>query len=164
MNVDTQGLATHLLGMDTGREGQPVVGMDDIKLLSAGHLTSDNRVVVDFLMQVTWITAGKLHRAKVIDVHIVEVGIDMLTQLEIIVRIHDVTHALLHVVVIDITISNGHSVHSHDTTGMLTLITKRMRQAEHRLNVALSLQTLRNTIVSSSESTKYVRRILPSKH
>ena len=39
-----------------------------------------------------------------------------------------------------------------------------MRQAKHRLDIALSFQTLGNTIVSSGESTKYVRRILPSKH
>ena len=88
----------------------------------------------------------------------------MITQLEIVVRIHNVTHTLLHVVVIDITPSNGHSVHGHDTTGMLTLITKRMRQTEHRLNIALSFQTFRDTIIRSGESTKHMRRILPSKH
>jgi hypothetical protein len=47
---------------------------------------------------------------------------------------------------------------------MLTLIAEGMRQAKHGINISLSLQALRDTIVSSGESTEYVRRILPSKH
>jgi hypothetical protein len=39
-----------------------------------------------------------------------------------------------------------------------------MRQAEHCLNIALGLEALGDSIVSSGESTKHVRRILPSKH
>ena len=162
--MDTERLTTDLLGMDTSGEGQPVVSVDDVKLLGTGHLTGDDRVVVNLLVQIARITAGKLHRTQIVHVHIVKVCVDMITQLEIVVRIHNVTHTLLHVVVIDITPGNGHSVHGHDTTGMLTLITKRMRQTEHRLNIALSFQTFRDTIIRSGESTKHMRRILPSKH
>ena len=88
----------------------------------------------------------------------------MLAEFKIVVRVHNVAHALLHVVVVNITVGDRHGVHSHDATGVLALVTERMRQAEHGLNVTLSLQALRNSIVSSGKSTKYVRRILPSKH
>ena len=164
MNVDTQGLTTHLLSMDTSGEGEPIVCVDDIKLLSTRHLTCNDRVVIDLLMQIAGITSSKLHRPEIVHVHIVKVSIDMLTQLEIIVGIHDVAHTLLHIIVIYITISNGHSIHGNDTAGMLALITKRMWQAEHCLNIALGFQAFRNTIIRSGESTKYMRRILPSKH
>ena len=115
-------------------------------------------------MQVARITTGKLHCTKVIDVHIVEVGIDMVTESEIVVRIHDVTHTLTHIIIVDITPGNRNGIHSHNATGMLTLIAERMRQTEGDIHIALSLQALRDAIVSSGESAKYVRRILPSKH
>ena len=88
----------------------------------------------------------------------------MLATLIIIVGIHDVAHTLLHVVVIDIAPGDGHSIHGHNTTGMLTLVAKGVGQTEHRVDVALSLQTLGDAIVGGGQSTKYVRRILPSKH
>jgi hypothetical protein len=150
--------------VDTSREGKPVVSVDDVKLLCAGHLTCDDRVVVDLLVQIARITSGKLHGTEVIHVHVVEIRIDMLTELEIVVRIHDITHTLLDIVIVYVTISDRHGIHGNDTTSVLTLITKRMRQTEGDVHVALSLQTLRDTIVSSGESTEYVRRILPSKH
>ena len=60
--------------------------------------------------------------------------------------------------------TNGHSIHSHDAAGVLALVAKGMRQAEHGLDVALGLQALRNAIVCGGQSTEHVRRILPSKH
>ena len=164
MHVDTQRLAAHLLGMNTSGEGQPIVSVDDIKLFGTGHLTSDDRVVVDLLVQVAGIAACKLHRTEVVDVHIIEVGIDMVTKLEIVVGIHDITHTLTYIVIVHIAPGDGNGVHSNDAAGMLALITEGMRQAEGDIHIALSLQTLGDTIVGSSESTKYVRRILPSKH
>ena len=145
--MDTERFTTYLLGMDTSGEGQPVVSVNDIKLLRAGHLTSNNGVIVNLLVQVAGIASCKLHRTQVVHIHVVEIGIDMLTELEIVVGIHDVAHTLLNVVIVDITISDGHSVHGNDAAGMLTLIAKRMRQTKHGLNVALSLQSLRDSIV-----------------
>ena len=126
--------------MDAGREGEPVVSVDDVKLLSAGHLSGNDRVVVDLLVKVAWISSGKLHRTKIVHVHIVKVGIDMVTELEIVVRIHDIAHALLHVVIVYIAPCDRHGIHSYDTCCMLALITKRMRQAERDVHIALGLQ------------------------
>jgi hypothetical protein len=162
--VDAEWFARYLLSVDTSREGKPVVSVDDVKLLCAGHLTCDDRVVVDLLVKIARLTSGKLHSTEIIHVHVVEVGIDMLTELEIVVRIHDITHTLLDIIIVYIAVCNRHSIHGNDTTSMLTLITERMRQTKRDVHVALSLQTLRDTIVSSGESTEYVRRILPSKH
>ena len=88
----------------------------------------------------------------------------MLAKLEIIIGIHNVAHTLLYVVVIYVAIGNGHCVHGYYTACVLTLITKRVRQAKHRLDITLSLQSLRDSVVSGGKSTEYVRRILPSKH
>ena len=150
--------------MDTSGEGKPVVRMDDIELLGTGHLTGNDRVIINLLVQVAGITTSKLHSTEVVNVHIIEIGIDMITELEIVIRIHDVAHALLHIIVAYIAIGNRYGIHSHNATGVLTLIAKGVRQAQHRLDIALSLQALRDTIVGSSKTAEYVRRILPSKH
>jgi hypothetical protein len=88
----------------------------------------------------------------------------MLAKFKIIIGIHNVAHTLLYVVVANVAIGNGYSVHGYDTACVLTLITKRVRQTQHRLDIALSLQALRDSVVSGGKSTEYVRRILPSKH
>ena len=164
MHVDAQGFAADLLSVDACRESQPVVSVDDIELFRSCHHACNDRVVVDLLVQIAGIASCKLHAAEVVDVHIVEVGIDMLTTLIVVFGVHDVAHTLLHIVIVDVAPGNGHGVHGHNATGMLTLITKGMRQTEHGVDVALSLQTFRDTVVSSSKSTKHMRRILPSKH
>ncbi len=98
VDVDAQRLSAHLLGVDASRIGQPVVCMDDVVVECACHHTCDNRVIVDFLMQVSWITTGKLHRTKVVDVHVVEISIQMVAQAEIQIRIHDVAHPFADIV------------------------------------------------------------------
>ena len=88
----------------------------------------------------------------------------MVAQTIVILWVHDIAHAFLYVVEVDVAPSDRHAVHSHDAAGAAVLVAERMRQTEHSLNIALCVQTLRNSEVSGSESTKYVRRILPSEH
>src|SRR5574344_6351 len=52
MHMDAQRFAAHLLGMNTSGIGKPVVGVNDVKLLGACHLSGNYRVIVDFLVQV----------------------------------------------------------------------------------------------------------------
>ena len=164
MNVDAQGLAADLLGMDAGRIGQPIVGMDDVVVKRTSHHASNNRIVIDFLMQIAWITARKLHGAKVVDVHVVEVGIQVFAQTEIEVGIHNVAHTLANIVGRHVAIGNGHRIHGHNVACRAVFIAKRFGQTERNIHIALGIETLRDTIVSGSQSAEYVRRILPSKH
>ena len=114
-----------MLGVYASRIGQPVVCMNDVKLFCACHHTCNDRIVVDLLVQVRWIAASKLHTAKVVDVHIVEIGIDMVTQVIIIVGIHHVRDAALYIFVVDITPCNRHTVHSHNAACCLVFIAER---------------------------------------
>ena len=164
MHVDAKRLSTYLLGMDTGRISQPIVCMNDIKVKGTCHNTCDNGVVVNLLMQVSWITSSKLHGTEIIHMHVVEVRIDMVTQLEIEIRIHDVTYTVTDIVITDITPCYRHGIHGNDVTSVTLFITKRFRQAERDIHITLGMKSLRDTIVSGGESTEHVRRILPSKH
>ena len=127
MNVDAQWLTAHLLGMDAGRVGEPVVCVDDVEFLLPCDDTGDDGVVVDFLVQVFRVASGKLHAAQVVDVHVVEVGVDMIAQLEVEVGVHDVAHAALYVVAVDVAPGYGHGVHGYDAAGLCWFVAEGVR-------------------------------------
>ena len=138
--------------------------MDDVKLLCPCHLSSYDRVVVDLLVKVSGITTGKLHGSEIVDVHIVEVGIDMVAQLEVVFRRHHVAATVFHIVIVHVAPCDGHTVHCHYATGACIFVTKRAWKAQHRLNVALGVKALADAIVCRGKTTKHMRRILPTKH
>ena len=86
MHMDTQRFATYQLGMHTSRISQPVVRMDNIKFLLARNHPCNNRKIIDLIMKVSRIAAGKLHTPQVIDVHVREIRIDMITESIILFR------------------------------------------------------------------------------
>ena len=57
MYMDAQWLATHSLGMNTSRECQPVVGVDNIKFFATGNYSGNDTVVVDLVVEIRWINA-----------------------------------------------------------------------------------------------------------
>ena len=164
MDVDAQGLSADLLGVDACRISQPVMGMNDVVVEGTSHHTGDDGIVVDFLVQVARIAASKLHGAQIVDVHVVEVSIQVVAQAEIEVGVHDVPYPFANIVSRHVAPGNGHSVHGYDVAGRTVFVAEGMRQTERNVHVALGMQALRDTIVSGGQSTEYVRRILPSKH
>ena len=162
--MNTQRLTAHVLRMDSCWIRQPVVCMNDIEVLCTCHHACNHRVVIDLLMQVRRIAARKLHTTEVVDIHVVEIRIDILAQLIVIVGVHDIPHPTLNIVTVHIPPGNGHRIHGNDTGSVLLLIAERMRQTKCDLNVALRLQSFRDAIVGSGKTAKHMRRILPSKH
>ena len=116
--------------------------VNDIEIEGTRHHTCNNRVVVNLLMQITRIAACKLHRTQVIDMHVVEVCIDMVTQSEIQIRIHDITHTVTDIVITDITPCNRHGIHSNDIASITLLVTKRFRQTERDIHIPLGMKSL----------------------
>lgn len=144
--------------------GEPVVSVNDVELLGARHLSGYDAVVVYLLVKVAWVSAGKLHAPQVVDVHIAEVGIYVVAEPVILIRVHQVADALLHVVAVNVLVHYWHAVHCHDTRVGVVFIAKRPWQAKRYLHVALGVQSFRNAEVGGGQSTEYMRRILPSKH
>ena len=129
MHMYAERFSADLLGMYSGGVGEPVVGMDDVELFSTRHYACNDRVVVDFVVQVARIASGKLHGTQVVDVHVVEVGIDMVAQLEIIVGVHNVAHAVANIVVVDVAPGDGHGIHGNDACGMGLFVAEGVGQA-----------------------------------
>ena len=72
--------------MDPGRIGEPVVGMDEVKLLAACQHACNDAEVVDFIMQVAGIASCKAHAAQVVKaLHVIEVGINVVAEPVIVV-------------------------------------------------------------------------------
>ena len=93
-------------------------------------------------MQVRRITTGKFHTAKIVDVHVVEVGIDMVAQTIVVVGIHHIGYAALYIFVVNITPCDRHTIHCHNTASAAVLVTKRVRQAQYCLYIALGMKSL----------------------
>ena len=129
MNVYAQRLARYILGMDASRECQPVVCVDDVEVKSTCHHTCNNGVVVNFLVQVGRISSGKVHTADVVNIHVVEIRIDMVAHTIVQFRLHDMTYAVLHIVIVNVTIGNRHTVHADNLGKSPVLVAPRFRKA-----------------------------------
>ena len=115
-------------------------------------------------MEVRGIATRKLHCSEIIDIHIVEVSVDMVAQLEVVVGIHNIADAVLDIVIVNVAPSDRHGIHGYNTASRRVLIAERTRQTQYGLNISLGIKSLADTIVGCCETAEYVRRILPSKH
>jgi len=164
VHVNAQRLAAHLLGMYAGRVGQPVVGMDDVKLLGPRHHAGNDRIVVDLFVQIAGIASREIHTPQVIDLHIVEIGVYMRPIPIVFVGIHDVSHARLHIVVVHVSVHNGYAIHRHDARVGMVFVSPRLGKTEYGLHVALRVQSLGDAEIGGGKSSVHMGRILPSKH
>ncbi len=98
VDMDHKRFSCDLLGVDSGRIRQPVVGVDDVEIKRAGYHSRCDGVIVDLFQQIVRIASGEFNTAEIICTHIVEVGIYMVAQSEIEVGIHDIAYSLLHIV------------------------------------------------------------------
>ena len=139
MNMNAERLAAYHFRMHTGRIGQPVVCVDNVKLLLTRHHSGYNRKVIDFFMQISRITAGKVHTAKVVDVHIREIRIDMVAQSVVLFRTH-CRQTRLQIIIIDVTPYDRHLVHA-DYIQELLFFTCWLGHAESRFHIPLQAQS-----------------------
>ena len=136
VDVYDQRLAAHLLGVYACGISKPVMRVNYIKLLGAGHYACHYRVVVYLLVKVVRISARELYATQIIGVHIAEIGIDMVTEMIIIIRVHPRVTLLEHTSV-GITPNHRNGVHSHNLHEALVLITPWLGQAERNVHVPL---------------------------
>ena len=163
MNMNAKRFSTHHLCMHTSRICQPIVGMNNIKLLLASNDTRYNRKIIDLVMQVSRIPTGKLHTAQIIYIQIWEISIDMVTESIILLRRHKIGKPGLQIIIIDIPPYDRYLVHTYNIQETF-FFTGRLRQTKSCLHIILQTQTFSNTIGCNRKTTVYFGRKFPSKH
>src|SRR5574344_2319208 len=117
---------------------QPVMCMNDIEILLTSNNSCNNRVIINLLMQIVRIATTELHASQVIYIHIVKVGIYMVAQTEIQLRIHNITYPALNIIIIDITPCDWNIIHCYYVHKATILIPPWFRETECYVHVALS--------------------------
>ena len=115
MHMDHQWLTRYLLGMYPCRISQPVMRMNDIKLLLTCYHPGNDRVVIDLFVQVVRIASGELDTSQIIRIEIVEVSVDMIAQVIEQLRIHITAYASFHIVPTDISPHYRRAVHADNS-------------------------------------------------
>ena len=160
--MNDQRFATHILCMNAGRVGEPVVCVNDVVLLLACNDTSHNRVVVDFVLQVIGIASRKLNAAQVIGQAVIKVGINIVAQLIVKLRRHTVTQTLL--VVVHVAPYDRRFAHADDVHKALVLVAPGFRQTKSDMNVRLQRQPFSDAVAGCTQPTKNMRGKFPAKH
>ena len=149
--------------MHTSREGEPVVGMNNVELLRACQHASDDREIVNLIMQIARIAPSEAHTTEVVkSLHVIEISIDVIA--ETIVVFSGMTHeAVFDVVILHIAPGDRHLTHVNDFEKFL-LVACWLRHTECGLHIALYRQTLGDAVGCYGKSAIYFRRELPSEH
>ena len=87
-------------------------------------------------MKVVRVSARKLYAAQIIGVEIVEISIDMVTEMIVVIGVHPWIPLLEHTLV-RISPHHGNGVHTYNLHEALILITPWFRQAERYVHVPL---------------------------
>ena len=168
VNVDDKRLAGHLLGMDAGRIGEPVMGMDYIEAVMLQFLTGNDAcydgIVVDFLQQVLGIFARELDTSEVVGVEVAEVSVDAVAQVVVFLRIHHMTLALLYVVPIDVLPYHWRIRCANDVYEVFDFVALWLWQDKGNITFSCVDDTAYDTERSGSQTTEDMRRPFPAKH
>ena len=164
MNVNHQWLACDLLGVNTGRIGEPVVRVDNIAWNGACNHTSHNRIIVDFLNEVIGVTTGELDAAQVVGVHIIEITVDVISQIKISLRVHHIADTALHIFAAHVAPCDRRGVGANDSCKSLLFVAPRLGYNECDVHVAAIVHTFRKTVACGSETTENMRGKFPTKH
>ena len=136
MNMDAQWLSAYHLGMYTCGVCEPVVSVNQVEFLATGQYARDDAEVIDFVMQIAGITAGKLYAAHIVEaLQIIEIGIEMVTETIVVLGLV-AYEPILDPVVIDIAPYNRNLTHVDDFQEPL-LFARGLRQTEGSLYIAL---------------------------
>ena len=97
MYMDHERLSGHLLCVDSGGICEPVVGVDHIEVKGASDHAGANRIVVDLFEKIVGVAAGEFETSEIVGAHVVEVGINMVSEPEVEVGIHIFAYAVFDV-------------------------------------------------------------------
>ena len=164
VDMDHQWHTEDLLGVDTCRIGDPVVGMDQVVVVGSGDHAGDDGVVIDLVDQVVPILPGELDAPYIVRQHIPEVRVDMVPQVVVLLRTHHATDPLLEILSRGIMVDDRHLTGTDDPHIRGVLISGRSGQHQGNVHILLRGEPLRDAVGSSPETSGDMRGKLPAKH
>ena len=90
MDMYHQRFSRNLLGVYPGWIRQPVVRVYDVAGIGASYHTGHNRIIIYLFEQIVGITPRKFDTTQIIGMQIIEIGVNVISQIEIFLRIHAV--------------------------------------------------------------------------
>ena len=153
MDMYDQRCARQLLCVDSSRICQPVMRMNDVKLLLTCNDTCDDTVVIDFFIQIVRITPGELYATNIISVDITEIRIDVVTQRIVEFRENPSVCTFCNLLRIHIMPYHRHAVHRNDFQETLIFVAPWLRQAESDIHIWLHRQSLGQTKTGRTQSS-----------
>ncbi len=138
--------------------------MDHIKFLGTGHHSCHYGIVVDLLQKIIGIASRKLNAPQVIGAHVVEIGIYMIPQTEVLVGIHYVSDAALHIFAADISPCDRNLRGTYDLGKALILVAEWLWYDKCYVHVATLPHSSGETIAGGAKTSENVRGEFPPKH
>ena len=173
VNVYYQRLAAHFLGGDAGQIGEPVVGVDHVKVVLCGNCASDHCIAGHLLVEVGAVLAGEFVFAAEVggELHCLEVAL-LFAKQRIIFR-RDVGHKIaahtqeLNLVQIFVyvfeRVIHGNVAGVDNAGGAGVFVSAGRGHHEQRLN-AVGGETLYYTVAGGAQTAGDVGRKLPAEH
>ncbi len=164
VDVYDEGLAGDVLGVYAGRVCQPVVRVYDV----AGHRTryhaGDYRVVVDLLEYVVGVTPGELQAAQVVELHVAEVGVYMVAQVEVELRVHVLAQPGAYVVPAYVLPRYGGVARAYYVGKPFLLVAPGLGYDEGDAYAAVGVHALGQAVAGSAEASEDMGRKFPPEH
>ena len=153
VDVDHKWLAGHLLGVDASGVGEPVMGVDDVAIDGSCDHARHNTVIVNLLEQVLRIASRELDAPKVVGAHVVEITIDVVTQVEVQLRIHHLADAALHIIPFHIAPGHRCAVSSDDVGKILRFVSPGLWDDKCDVHVSIFPHALSEAVTCGSQSS-----------
>ena len=152
VDVDDQWFSADVLCVDSGGVGEPVVSVDDVKLLLACDDACHDGVVVAFILQVLGIASGEADASQIVGEPIVEVGVDVISEIIVKLGVHLGSEALSQIIGIHVAPNDGCFAQADDVHETFVLIAPGLWKTESDVHIRLSCQTFGDAIAGCAKS------------
>ena len=164
MHVNNQRFTAHLLGVNTGRIGEPIMGMNDIELNRTGNHPGYNRVIIYLLHQIIGVTSRKFDTPQIIGFQIIKIRINMAAKIEIFLGIHTIAITLLYIIPTYVSPCDR-CIRSSDNMGKsFILVSVWFRYDKCDVYIATLCHAFGQPITGRTQTSQDMRRKLPTEH
>ena len=141
MNMNYHWFTANTFSVQSRRVSQPVVSMNNIKIISTSNYTGNYRIVISLLKYIVWITTRKLNTTQVVCMHIVEISINIIPQFKILLGIHKLFESRFNSSFRHILPHNGSIIGTNNLHKALVFVPPGLRNNKYGFQIFLLCHT-----------------------